>query len=282
MFAVALSVLLSAAAPPPVRCAEPVGYRVVDCRLGRHGTPDLSRRGWRERVGAEVTISVRIRSLAPGRWPLLDSLGQPLGFVSFARGRMWLLTLGGRRFRAGVVNVRGRGCAARSAQQRRFTLVQVIARRAPSSGTQGFVDTRALDPHSASGRAALRAFRRQRGTGCGPRGVERGRVRPLRDPRVGAVAHARLSSGALNTVTEYDAKPVFGNVVYFSSNTTSVLVGGIARGMVRVGTRVAPVDSFRACDPNSDGTLTWRYWSIRTGRRARPRLYGWIPARCPR
>ena len=94
-------------------------------------------------------------------------------------------------------------------------------------------------------------------------------------------SHARLSDGTLNTVTEYDAKPAFGNVVYFMSNTTNVSVGGIARGMVRVGTPVAKVDSFARCDPNSDGTLTWRYWSIRTGVVGRPRLYGWIPTPCP-
>jgi hypothetical protein len=107
-------------------------------------------------------------------------------------------------------------------------------------------------------------------------------VRRLVDPNVGATAHARLSNGAINGVTEYDAKPAFGNVVYFSSNTTQVSVGGIARGMIRVGTPVAKVDSFAGCDPNSDGTLTWRYWSIRTGDPARPRIYGWIPGACPR
>ena len=179
------------------------------------------------------------------------------------------------------VRVRGRGCAASTAQQARFTLVQVIA-RAPSGGTQGFLDTRALNRASPSGRRALDAFARQRGTGCGPSGPERGRLRALADPRVGARAHARLSNGAINGVTEYDAKPAFANVVYFNSNTTQVSVGGIARGMVRVGTPVAKVDSFATCDPSSDGTLTWRYWSIRTGNAARPRIYGWIPANCPR
>ena len=84
-----------------------------------------------------------------------------------------------------------------------------------------------------------------------------------------------------NDVKEYDAKPAFGNIVYFMSNTTQVSVGGITRGMVRVGTPVAKVDQFARCDPSSDNTLTWRYWSIRTGVAARPRLYGWIPARCP-
>jgi hypothetical protein len=243
------------------------------------------------RHGAEVTIGARIRSLAANpaaggaaRWPLLDSLGRQLATLVRDRGRFRLVTLGGTRYRAGVVNVRGRGCAASLAQQRRFTLVQVIARAAPGSGTQGFLDTAALDASTPSGRVALRAFRRQRGggTGCGPRRPERGRPRPLANPRVAAAAHARLSSGELNTVTEYDAKPMFGNVVYFSTNTTSVSVGGIARGMVRVGTPVAKVDEFRACDPNSDGTLTWRYWSIRTGDPRRPRLYGWIPGRCRR
>ena len=70
--------------------------------------------------------------------------------------------------------------------------------------------------------------------------------------------------------------------MYFNSNTTQVSVGGIARGMVRVGTPVAKVDSFTKCDPSSDGTLTWRYLSIRTGNANRPRIYGWIPANCPR
>jgi hypothetical protein len=99
------------------------------------------------------------------------------------------------------------------------------------------------------------------------------------DQRPGNHARRGRRSGRSRraTVTEYDAEPAFGNVVYFSSNTTQASVGGIARGMVRVGTPVAKVDSFAACDPNSDGTLTWRYWSIRTGNRARPRIYGWIP-----
>ena len=105
-------------------------------------------------------------------------------------------------------------------------------------------------------------------------------MRRLANPNVDPFAHARLSNGAINDVKEYDAKPDFGNVVYFMTNTTSVSVGGVARGMVRVGTPIAKVDSFDTCDPNSDGTLTWRYWSIRTGVAARPRLYGWIPGRC--
>jgi hypothetical protein len=52
--------------------------------------------------------------------------------------------------------------------------------------------------------------------------------------------------------------------------------------MVRVGTPAAKVDGFTQCDPNSDGTLTWRYWAIHTSDPARPRMYGWIPASCPR
>ena len=72
---------------------------------------------------------------------------------------------------------------------------------------------------------------------CGPSGPERGKLRPLANPRVGAGAHARLSNGVINGVTEYDAKPAFANVVYFNSNTTQVSVGGIARGMVRVARR---------------------------------------------
>ena len=272
------------------RCTPPGGHAIADCRLARHGTPDLSRAAWHALRGAEVTISRQVFSLAPDpaaggerNWPLVDSLGQPIGRLAYVgRRRFALHALDGTAYRVTSVRVRGRGCAASARQSRDFPLVQVIA-RAPSGGTQAFLDGAALNRASASGRAALRAFRAQRGggTGCGPPGREIGRVRPLANPDVGASAHARLSDGTINGVTEYDAKPVFGNVVYFMSNTTSVSVGGIARGMVRVGTPVAKVDAFTACDPNSDGTLTWRYWSIRTGVAARPRLYGWIPGRCP-
>jgi hypothetical protein len=177
--------------------------------------------------------------------------------------------------------MRGHGCAASYDQQTRFTLMQIML--APSGGTQAFVDTAALDQTTASGQAALAAFNAQLGGGptCAPAGREIGAVRALQNPRVGAFAHARLSDGTRNSVDEYDAKPRFGNIVYFMSNTTAVKAGGITRGMVRVGTPVAKIDTFGYCDPSSDGTLTWRYWSIRTGVAARPRLYGWIPARCP-
>lgn len=272
------------------RCTPPSGHRIADCRLGRHGTPDLSRAAWRDLRGAEVTIGVKIESIAPNfaaggarSWPLIDSLAQPMGTLeTSADGRLVLRAWDGMPYRVTSVRMRGRGCAASLDQQRRFALFQIIG-KSPTGGGQAFVDTAALDQSTASGRAARAAFRGQRGggTGCGPGGREVGRVRPLADPRVGDSAHARLSDGTLNSVTEYDAKPEFGNTVYFTSNTTQVSVGGIARGMVRVGTPVAKVDSFARCDPSSDGTLTWRYWSIRTGVPGRPRFYGWIPARCP-
>ena len=175
--------------------------------------------------------------------------------------------------------MRGHGCAASLDQQNRFMLLQVMAQ---GGGTQAFVDTAALDQATADGQAALASFSAQLGggTACLPAGREIGGVRKLTNPRVGAVAHARLSSGVINSVDEYDAKPAFGNVVYFMSNTTAVRNGGITRGMVRVGTPVAKIDTFGYCDPSSDDTLTWRYWSIHTGIPGRG-LYGWIPARCP-
>ena len=160
--------------------------------------------------------------------------------------------------------------------------MQIIAGKAPGGGTQAFVGGRRDRPlHARRRRRAATRSAPQKGTGCGPSGARSASVRRLADPNVDPFAHARLSDGAINDVKEYDAKPDFGNVVYFMSNTTNVSVGGVARGMVRVGTPVAKVDYFTTCDPNSDGTLTWRYWSIRTGVAARPRLYGWIPGRCP-
>jgi hypothetical protein len=269
-------------------CTPPSGHRIVDCRTAKHGTPDLSRAAWRALRGAEVTFSERVDDLSPNaaaggarEWPLIDSLGQPIGrLISGGARPFTVVAEGGSPYRVTSVRVRGRGGAANTQQQAQFTLVQVIA-KAPSGGTQAFLDTRALNRDSASGRRALAAFAAQRGTGCGPSGPERGAVRPLRNPAVGARAHARLSDGAINGVTEYDAKPDFANVIYFNSNTTQVSVGGIARGMIRAGTPAAKVDAFSSCDPASDRTLIWRYWSIHTGNPARPRIYGWIPANCP-
>lgn len=284
----------AAAAPKPAtpryegfRCPDPAGHQVTACRLGIHGTPDLSRTGWRKVFGAEVTISEPVTSLdgnpasgGAADWPLVDSLAQPMGRLAYdtAKQRFQLTGADGAVYRVTTVNLRGHGCAASRRQSRTFPLLQIIAPKMQYSGGQAFIDGAAV-----AGSPAADAFAAQAGggTGCGPVGKLRGRQRPLADPRVGTTAHARLSNGELNTVTEYDAKPAFGGTVYFMSNTTSVKVGGVARGMVRVGTPVTKVDQFRRCDPNSDGTLTWRYVAIHTGKRSRPRLYGWIPARCP-
>lgn len=289
----ALAATACAAAPSAPRfegrlCKLPAGHQIVDCRVARHGTPDLSRAAFRALRGEEVSIDVPIDGLAPNpaaagarSWQLLDSLGQQMGTIEQTpAGRVMLHALDGTAYRATSVHMRGHGCAANPDEQRRFALLQVIASKAPASGTQAFVDTAALDLTTPSGQAALAAFSGQLGggTGCGPAGPAIGKARKLTNPRVGDAAHARLSDGTINSVNEYDAKPAFGNVVYFMSNTTAVHNGGIARGMVRVGTPVAKVDSFTYCDPSSDGTLTWRYWAIATG--GSP-MYGWIPARCP-
>lgn len=275
------------------RCAPPTGHRIVDCRIAKHGTPDLSRSAWRALRDVEVTISKRFDAIAPNpaangarSWPMIDSLAQPMGTLQAdPLGRMTVRGLDGQTYRVTSVRMRGHGCAASTDQQRRFALVQIIAKEPVSGGTQAFVDTAAIDQSTLLGRAALAAFAGQvgGGTGCGPAGREVGRLRALANPRVNTdpAAHARLRNGAVNDVKEYDAKPAFANIVYFMSNTTQVLVGGITRGMVRVGTPLAKVDAFKTCDPSSDNTLTWRYWSIRTGIPARPRLYGWIPGRCP-
>jgi hypothetical protein len=255
-----------------------------------HGTPDLSGQAFRALGMGEVTVWVRIFDLAANphaggwrEWPLIDSLGQAMGRIETTKtGGMKLRDLAGRAYAVSTATMRGHGCAAEAGQQRTHMLLQVVALKARASGTQAFVDTAALDRSTASGRAAARVFAEQAsgGTGCGPARPERAAPRPLRNPAVGLVAHARLGGGGWNSVTEYDAKPEFGNVVYFSSNTTDVHVGGMTRGMVKLGTPAAFVDTFDCCDPNSDGTLTWHYVSIHAS--TTRRMYGWIPAPCPR
>ncbi|MBO9531651.1 MAG: hypothetical protein J7513_01605 [Solirubrobacteraceae bacterium] len=271
-------------------CPDPVGHKVTQCRLGIHGTPDLSRRAWAKTASKEVTVSAAFRELNPNparggarEWPVVDSLGQQMGTLRQTKnGKRRLLAADGQDFSVVAMNVRGHGCAASNAQMATQTLAQIIAPKAPGHGTQGFL---AID--AVADDAARRAFTDQLGggTGCGPSGTRRGKARPLADPAVGAAAHARLSNGTLNSVTEYDAKPAFGRTIYVMTNTTSVRVGGITRAIVRAGTPVQTVDRFRRCDPNSDGTLTWRYLAISTAGATGPidrrYLYGWVPTRCP-
>ena len=146
-------------------CTPPSGHRIADCRTAAHGTPDLSRAAWRAlRGGAEVTFSEQIDDLAGNpaaagapEWPLVDSLGQPIGrLISAGTRRFTVLGSDGTPYRVTSVRVRGRGCAASTEQQRRFTLVQVIA-KAPSGGTQAFLDTQALNRSSPWGSARSRA-----------------------------------------------------------------------------------------------------------------------------
>ena len=59
-------------------------------------------------------------------------------------GRFALHALDGTAHRVTSVRVRGRGCAASARQSRDFPLVQIIA-RAPSGGTQAFIDGVALN-----------------------------------------------------------------------------------------------------------------------------------------
>src|SRR4051794_24881745 len=147
--AAVLPVAVSAASPPGFegrRCAPPRGHTIADCRIARHGTPDLSRAAWRALRDAEVTISKRVDALSPNPaaggardWPLVDSLGRPMGRLrTDDAGRFRLVALDGTAHRATTVNVRGHGCAASVRQSRRFPLVQIIAATADGGGTQAF------------------------------------------------------------------------------------------------------------------------------------------------
>ena len=265
LVAVFLLAAASASAATPAKaprfegrvCKPPAGHHIADCRIARRGTPDLSRAAWRALRGKEVTIDVKVDGLAPNpaaggarSWPMIDSLAQPMGTLEMAAngppGRAPLRRHDRPRHRA-------RTCAATAARRASTSSAASCCCRSwrGAAATQAFVDTAALDQATPTGQAALAAFNGQLGGGteCAPAGREISRVRKLANPRVGAVAHARLSSGAINSVDEYDAKPAYGNIVYFMSNTTAVRAGGITRGMVRVGTAVAKVDTFGYCDP---------------------------------
>jgi hypothetical protein len=63
-------------------------------------------------------------------------------------------------------------------------------------------------------------------------------------PRLPGTVHTRRSNGRENDAKGVQRQPKLGNVVHLMSNTTSVSVGGIARGMIRVGSPVTKVDAF--------------------------------------
>jgi len=162
--AIAVTATAAMAAPSGFegrRCTPPKGHTIADCRVGRHGTPDLSRAAWRALRNAEVTVSERFDVLAPNpeaggdrSWPLIDSLAQPMGRLEMTdTGRFALVALDGTTYRATTVNVRGHGCAASAAQSARFPLVQIIAGKANGGGTQAFLDSSAIDRARRSARS---------------------------------------------------------------------------------------------------------------------------------
>jgi len=109
-------------------CKPPRGHRIADCRVAKHGAPDLSRSAFYALRDQEVTISARIEGLSPNSaaggardWPLLDSLGQPMGRLRASdAGRFELVALDGTPFYASRVNVGA--AAARRAQTSRRAL----------------------------------------------------------------------------------------------------------------------------------------------------------------
>ena len=148
---------------------------------------------------------------------------------------------------------RARTCAAAAARRASTSsAASCCCRSWPAAGDAGLRRHRRARPDDAG--RARRAHRLRQPA----RRRHRMRPRRSRDLRACAssptrasarYAHARLSDGTINSVDEYDAKPAYGNTVYFMSNTTAVKAGGITRGMVRVGTAVAKVDTFGYRDP---------------------------------
>ena len=170
------------------KCTPPSGHRIVDCRLAKHGTPDLSRAAFHALRGAEVTFSERIDDLVANpaaggarEWPLIVSLGQPVArLISGGERPFTVVGSNGESYRVTSVRVRGRGCAASTAQQARFTLVQVIA-KAPSGGTQAFLDTRALNAASPSGQTRSQPSRTSAAPAAARAGPS-GQAAPARQP----------------------------------------------------------------------------------------------------
>ena len=278
-----------------------IAHNLPECRVGVGGTEDLGTSAWRLRDGRRLSMRRSLGTLEPNpaeggrvRWPLLDSSGRPLAVLE-RRSNHWATThpdtgrVVHRDFVLGprALVVQGRGCMVDDALESRHALIAFPshARTTLPGGAslvpfqiRAFVDRAALPARDARDRPVRDAVDSYR-TGCDEAEGRAGPPRVAEDPAFELRRQGFLGEDGLRRpYATYNVKGAYGGARYLMVNTTGVHGGGIVRGVVRAGDRLARLDGLGYCDPNAAGGRPLARWSY--VRAPGTRLGGWIADRC--
>jgi hypothetical protein len=227
------------------------------------------------------------------RWPLVDSFGRKLAYISFEVDHWAVRDLEHRVIYRDYTldpdefTVQGRGCMVTNALEARYALIAFNANdrsTLPPGASivpyqiRAFIDRRAL-PARNSAHRRIRALIDRYRTGCGRAAPGHARPTALPDPDFHAVADRYYGAdGRLRSLATYNTKHLYEDARYFLLSSTSVAGGGVVRGVIQQRDPVVPVDSVGYCDANATAGATPITWI--KARIGSARMWGWLPRRC--
>src|SRR4051795_4569603 len=275
-------------------------FDLPECRLGLASLRDYGTQAL-ELEGTQINMRRNLERLLPNptekrqrvRWPLVDSFGRTLAYITRETDHWTTWNLKNREIYrdysldADQFTVQGRGCMTSDTLESQYALVAFSANdrsTIPAGASivpyqiRAFIDRRALPETNAAGepiRAAVDDYR----AGCGSSGLTRATATTLANPNYDSNADQYYGEdGRARTFATYNTKPLYQNARYLSINSTSVHGGGIVRGVIQQKDLVAQVDRFGYCDPNAIAASAGATWL--NGRIATSRIWGWLPKRC--
>jgi hypothetical protein len=228
--------------------------RLPECRLGLHALRDYGTQAL-ALEGTQINMRRNLERLLPNptdkrrrvRWPLVDSFGRTLAYVSRESDHWETTDLKSRviyrdySLDADQFTVQGRGCMTSDSLELRYALVAFAANdrtTIPAGASivpyqiRAFIDRGALPDANAAGepiRPAIDDYR----AGCGKTTLTAASATTLPDPSYDSNADQYYGeNGRARTYATYNTKPLYQNARYFSINSTSVHGGGIVRGVI--------------------------------------------------
>ena len=275
-------------------------FDLPECRLGiaslrDYGTQALALEG------TEINLRRNLERLLPNpsekrqriRWPLLDSFGRTLAYVTRESDHWATWNLKNRviyrdySLDVDQFTVQGRGCMANDTLENQYALVAFAANdrsTIPVGASivpyqiRAFIDRRALPDTNAAGEP-IRTAIDSASAGCGATTLTPAAAATVADPNYDSQADQYYGEdGRARTYATYNTKPLYQNARYVSINSTSVHGGGIVRGVIQQSDLVGQVDRFGYCDPNAIASSAGATWV--NGRVGSSRIWGWLPKRC--
>jgi len=275
-------------------------YDLPECRLGLASLRDYGTQAL-EAAGTQTNMRRNLERLLPNPsdkrkrvyWPLVDSFGRTLAYVSREADHWATWDLKSRiiyrdySLDADQFTVQGRGCMTSDSLESQYALVAFGANdrtTIPAGASivpyqiRAFIDRRALPDLNAAGepiRAEIDNYR----AGCGATTLTPGAATTLADPNYDSNGDQYYGEdGRARTFATYNTKPLYQNARYMLINSTSVHGGGIVRGVIQQRDLVGTADRFGYCDPNviaGSAAATWI-----NARIGSTRMWGWLPKRC--